>query len=271
MSWWVRLLASTPSIVPSPETLRVSASPQDGGEETTAHSCGTCEQTRCFRHEHAPAPAGRTAYLVDENWPELRAYVARGARRRRRAGAAAGRGALAAGRYAWETDGFARVVPATAAALARSLRLRVAADGPARRAAELRSAEALARRLAQALTPEVTEVVVAQSLLPFLWRDGQNAAAAAYPERRTLADFRADAALVAAETEALAAADGIVTPHAEIAALFWRACGAARLGKAEGVGCAMRAIVPKRIAFVGPTIARKGAYEVARGRRGRSI
>ncbi len=279
----VRLLASTPSIVPSPETLRVSASPQEGGEETTAHSCGTCEQTRCFRHEHAPAPAGRTAYLVDENWPELRAYVARGRGDGDVLALPLDGARWRAGRYAWETDGFARVVPATAAALARSLRLRVAADGPARRAAELRSAEALARRLAQALTPEVTEVVVAQSLLPFLWRDGHlggrrfavlmtrmpmaeiearlNAAAAAYPERRTLADFRADAALVAAETEALAAADGIVTPHAEIAALFGER--AVRLDWARPKG-RMRdaAIVPKRIAFVGPTIARKGAYEV---------
>src|SRR5579862_105567 len=80
------------------------------------------------------------------------------------------------------------------------------------------------------------------------------------PERETLADFRADPALVAAESEALAAAARIVTPHADIAALFgeravlldWAAVPA-RFKHVPG---------SRRIAFAGPTIARKGAYEV---------
>jgi glycosyltransferase involved in cell wall biosynthesis len=258
---------------------RETTSPQGGGE-----SCGTCDETSCFRHEgKLSVTAGRTAFVVDENWPEFRAYVTRtrkddgvlalpldGARWRTQ-------------RYAWKTGGFARVEAATAAALARSLALRFAKPGPATRAAELRGAEALAARLARALTADVTDVVVAQSLLPYLWRDGHlggrrfavlmtrmpmaeiqarlNAAASLHPERKTLADFRADAALVTAETEALAAADAVVTPHAEIAALF--GARAERLDwhrSAPRVSDAAR--VAKRIAFVGPTIARKGAYEV---------
>jgi len=84
-----------------------------------------------------------------------------------------------------------------------------------------------------------------------------DAASRAHPGRATLADFRADAA---AETEALAATDTIVTPHAEIASLFgdravllpWTT-PKLRFKYAPG---------SRRIAFAGPTIARKGAYEL---------
>src|SRR5262249_3391318 len=38
-----------------------------------ASTCGTCEQTTCFRHERtARETRGRTAYLLDECWPEFR-------------------------------------------------------------------------------------------------------------------------------------------------------------------------------------------------------
>src|SRR6185437_1088573 len=65
--------------------------------------------------------------------------------------------------------------------------------------------------------------------------------------------------IVEAETEALARAEAIVTPHAEIAALFegravrldWMRPAAAPPGPPHGV-----------IAFPGATIARKGAYEL---------
>ena len=271
----VRLLVREEApLVPSLRELRTTTS-----SELEANNCATCDETACFRHEaRFAAPARGTAFLVDENWPEFRDYVAR-ARREDDVLALPLNGARAA-RYAWPADGFARVVPATLTALARSFALRRAKDGPARRAAELRGAQALARRLARALTPDVTAVVVAQSLLPYLWRDGHlggrrftvlmtrmpmgeiearlNAAAAAHPQRRTLADFRADAALVAAEREALAAADAIVTPHTEIAALFGDR--AVRLDWQLPAPRPHGAAVAKRIAFPGPTIARKGAY-----------
>jgi VanW like protein len=255
---------------------------QDTGE--AIESCDTCDETSCFRHEHKPpAPAGRTAFLVDENWPEFRDYISRtrkdgdvlslpidGARWRMP-------------RYAWETKGFAHIRTASVPALARSVAQRFAAQGPARRKLELRSAERIARTLARLLTPDVTALCIAQSLLPTLWRDGHlggrefsvlmtrlpmaeiqsrlDVAARAHSERKTLADFRADPALIAAEREALEAADAIVTPHAEIARLFGERAvlldwhmpkSASRCGE----------IVPRRIAFPGPTIARKGAYEL---------
>jgi len=251
-----------------------------------AATCGTCEQTTCFRHEGvAPEARGRTAYLLDECWPEFREYV----RNVRDAGDVLGialdgaRFGLA--RYAWDTRGFAKVVTAPLAAAGRALALRrLKQQGPARRAAELRGAARLARRLARALTPDVTEVCVAQSLLPFLWREGHlggrrftvlltrlpmhllharlDAAAAAHPERASLADFRAPDWLIEAEREALAQAERVVTPHAELADLFadkalrvaWQLPPARPGGREKAA--------PRRIAFPGPTVARKGAFEL---------
>jgi hypothetical protein len=267
-------------------SLRASTSPQGGGYDQ-AQSCGTCNETNCFRHEgRNAAPVGRTAFLVDENWPEFRAYVT--GTRRNDDVLALPMNSSRSPRYAWETDGFARVAPATFTALMRSTRLRFAKGAPARRAAELGGAEALARRLARALTPDVTDVVVAQSLLPFLWREGHlggrrfsvlmtrmpmaeiearlNTAAMRHPEHRSLSDFRADPALIADERGALAAADAIVTPHAEIAALFGE-----RAGRLDWVRPKTTArtdtIVSRRVAFPGPTIARKGAYELREAAR----
>jgi hypothetical protein len=272
---------AAPTRPPSLFELRRTTSPQG---DATANTCGECQETNCFRHEgKLNVIAGCTAFLVDENWPEFRAYVS---------GANKDGDVLAlpldgkrwrAVRYAWPTKGFARVATATPAALLRSLSLRFAKPGPDTRAAELRGAEQLARRLARALTADVTDVVVAQSLLPHLWRRGHlggrrftvlmtrmpmaeiqarlNGAAASHPERRSLADFRADAILVAAETDALTAADAVVTPHSEIAALF-----GARAVRLDWHRPAPRVVatprVAKRIAFVGPTVARKGAYEI---------
>jgi glycosyltransferase involved in cell wall biosynthesis len=133
------------------------------------------------------------------------------------------------------------------------------------------------------LREDVTDVCVAQSLLPFLWRAGHlggrrfsvlltrppmhliharlDAAAAAHPERASLADFRAPDWIVAAEREALAQAERIVTPHAELADLFG--------DRAQRLPWQAASVVPMRphpatkcIAFPGPTVARKGAFEL---------
>jgi hypothetical protein len=155
--------------------------------------------------------------------------------------------------------------------------------------AEQTGAQRIAARLSRLLTPEVTKVIVAQSLLPFPWREGHlggrevdvlmtrlpmgelharlDRALAAHPERSTLGDFRAAQELVNAEAEALAYASRIITPHAEIAGLYpdkaitlaWRR---PPLRPAVRPGPAAR-----RTAFPGPTVARKGAYEVREAAR----
>jgi hypothetical protein len=249
-----------------------------------AASCGDCGQTQCFRHEAAHAPVGCTAYLVDDNWPEFDRYLQSVKGERDILCAPIDGRCWKLSRYGWNPAGFADVRHATITTLLRSLRSRrLAQQGPARRQAELDASEALATRYARSLGPEVTDVCVAQTLLPYLWRDGHlagrrfrvlmtrlpmadmqarlDAAGRAHPERKTLSDFRADPKLVTLESEALAAADAIVTPHAEMASLF-----GARAIKLDWIvprtPAIDRAPVAERIAFVGPTVARKGAYEL---------
>ena len=253
---------------------------------TVARSCATCADTTCHRHERAPAIAarGRTAYLLDENWPEYRGYLRRAHRRDDVLGIPLDGSRWRLPRYSWDTAGFAHVGSAPLQTLSRAFTTRrLQAQGPARLMAQLAGAQALAGRLARLLDADVSDVCVAQSLLPWLWQDGLlggrgfrvlmtrmpmkalqqrlDNAARAHPERSSLADFRAPAWLVEAEAQALDAADVIITPHEEIARLFpgkvlrldWHA---------PAMPTKPSEPLPRRIAFPGPTIARKGAYEL---------
>jgi hypothetical protein len=254
-----------------------------------ADDCGSCGQTTCHRHEDplklvgAPRVLGRTAFLLDEAWPEFRTYVEQRRAQGDRLGIPADGNRWNKPRYAWPTEGFDKPVIATATSLIHAIRARGHTANGKRVAAQLRRCQAVAAQLSRTLTPDVTEVCVAQSLLPFLWKMGVlggrrvtvlmtrmpmeklqtrlDRAAQAHPERVTLADFRAPADLVAAEKAALDAAERIVTPHALVASQF--------PGKAELLDWHMPSALrtprtPKRrsIVFPGPSIARKGAYEV---------
>jgi hypothetical protein len=250
-------------------------------------SCTSCGDDACFRHVDAwrePA-VGRTAHLVDAWWPEFDRYLLVV----RRAGDVLGipldGRRLGKPAYAWTTDGAARVHQSWRVALVRAWRSRrLAAQGAARQRALLASAAELAESYAPLLRYDVTHLVVAQNLLPFLWRGGHlggrtfdvlmaappmgelharlDAAARLHPASPTLADFRADQALVRDEARALACARRIVTPHGDLAALF--------PGRAEVLDWAIPApSAPRpnagprpRIVFPGPTVGRKGAYEL---------
>jgi hypothetical protein len=264
------------------------ADPKDVAPLAFARSCASCDEVDCFRHEVGEvATGGHTAFVVDGAWPEFTRYVA--GRR--------GEGDVIAlpldgrrwgrARYGWETAGFSEVIEAPLQAARRALAWRTTpVQGPARRLAEVRTSAAIAAALAPRLGPKITDLAVSQSLAPFLWRGGWlggrtfrvlmsrlpiadlearlDAAFAAHPDRATLADYRAHAWLVESEAEALAAAEAVVTPHAEIAALFgaravrlpWDAPPAPAWTPGAGV-----------IAFPGPTVARKGAYEVREAAR----
>jgi hypothetical protein len=259
-------------------------------ERAAAHSCGTCAATTCFRHERSPTSrANRTAFLVDEVWPEFTAFVGdtrasgdeiglpmpdRWTRDRRRT---------------WPVTAFDRVHSAPLPALARSLRTRFAKPGAPKRRAESFGSALIAQWLGAQLSPEVTNLCVAQSYLPHLWKAGHlggrrfsvlmtrppmqvlherlDAAFAIHPDRATLADFRAARELVAFEAKALERAEMIATPHPEIAALFpgrallmpWNEPSVPTLETAPPTS--------RRIAFPGPTLARKGAYEVREAAR----
>lgn len=225
------------------------------------------------RHGVLDVPAERTAWVLDDAWPETASMVA--------AARAPGDQLLAPGlwgarptRYAWPEPAQHR---ASRAMLARHLAMRrvARASGAERQRAYL----AHDRRIAHALSPAIDwrarHLVVAQAWLPWLDEIGVlggrsfdvvmnryplaeihrllDEAAAELGPSPTIADFRADTALVARETELLANARRIVTPHHGIAVLFGER--ALRLAWHKPEPRPRR--TGSRTAFLGPTIARE--------------
>src|SRR5262249_22019267 len=163
----VRLWGVDPMPVRAPATAMVEL------PRLAAFSCATCNETSCHRKERPRAVPGRTAFILDEATPEFRGLVA--ARRRPNDVLAVPLDGDRWGKpnYGWATAHFARVVTATGTAILCGLLARRGKATPGSRvAAELRRADILASRLARALQPDVTDVVLSQSLLPHLWRSG---------------------------------------------------------------------------------------------------
>jgi hypothetical protein len=101
-----------------------------------------------------------------------------------------------------------------------------------------------------------------------LLHDRLNWAAQQHPESPTLGDFRADPALVAAETEALQAARLLLTPHAEIAERF---CDRAIQLPWQIPSVNTQIRHSDRILFPAATVGRKGAYELRQVARSLSL
>ena len=252
-------------------------------------SCETCGVESCFRHlESGSAPSrGITAWLVDAWWPEFDRYL----HAERRSGdwlfTPLDSVRLHVGPYRWNSSGFARVRQAPLEVLHRSLvSRRLAAQGAARQRALLRLDAALARRFTNAIPAIATHLVISQNLLPFLWRAGVlggrtfdvmmtrlplaelqatlDCAHAVHPESRTLADFRADPALLADESAALVAARHWITPHSALA----RMAGARAIKLDWHLPSAIQRVpLGRDITFPATTLGRKGAYFVRNAAR----
>lgn len=259
------------------------------GASAAPQSCVTCDEHGCFRYvERKTTDFGRSAYLLDEYYPEFNDYIL-GERREQDLLAVPLDGKkFRKGNYAWSTENFRHVRQSRLVTLWRAYQSRkLAVQGAARQRALLAHSERLARSYSALLTYDITHVTVSQNLLPFLWRDGYlggrtfdvlmttlplarlherlDAAFALHPESKTLTDFRADEWLVCSESEALRCARRIITPHSEIAALYenkvmplnWTMPGKAKKLQPKRV-----ATHAAKIAFPASTIGRKGAYEL---------
>jgi hypothetical protein len=267
--------------------------PKQGGKGP--NNCLSCNVIQCFRHEKPAAHTAETAVLVDAFVPELDRYIQSVRGERDTIFLPLDGKRFAKPNYAWTLAGFARVRTSTIATLLRAWKSRRLADqGAARQEALLGSAERLARSYARRLAPEATHVVVAQALLPYLWRDGHlkgrsfdvlmtvlpmkelqlrlDRAAARHPASKTLGDFRADPALVAAEAAALERARKIVTAHAEIAALYPIKAVALEwtMPSAASAAAPARGAKPM-VVFPAATLARKGAHELRAALKGLAV
>lgn len=145
--------------------------------------------------------------------------------------------------YAWSPPESSRVQYATLPTLLRSFRQRrLPAQGAIRQRALLGGDRQLAEHYRRKLSPECRHLVISQNLLPHLWEMGVlggrtfdvlmerwpleelqrrlNEAYQRHPNSPTLGDFRADPMLVRLESEALARAGKLITPHRAIAKYF---------------------------------------------------
>lgn len=252
------------------------------------HDCHTCGQDECSRHTVPTAAQRRsrerTAFLVDDRWPEFNSLLQQRVRPGDLLLLPLDGQRLRRPRYAWTTKNF-EVHQHPRAALLRALHSRRLADqGAARQRVLLAGDDRLAEAMARSLPPGVRHLVVAQNLLPALWRRGAlggrrfevlltrlplaelharlDRAAAAHQTSPTLADFRGEPWRVQAERDALAAAERVYTPHSELAPLF--------PGRAEPLAWALPAVSPvprassekPRIHFPASTVGRKGAWEL---------
>jgi hypothetical protein len=259
-------------------------------------NCLSCNVVQCFRHV-APAATrtGETAFLVDGFVPEFDAHIQATRRDGDTLFVPLDGKRLNKPNYAWTLAGFAKLRASTIATLLRAWKSRRLADqGAARQQALLDGAESLARSYARRLPPEATHIVVAQTLLPHLWRDGHlkgrsfdvlmtalpmgelqqrlDRAAQLHPESKTLGDFRADPALVAAESAALERARKIVTAHADIAALFpTKAVTLEWIAPKAAPAAAPARGAKARIVFPASTLGRKGAYELRAALKGLDV
>jgi len=225
------------------------------------------------RHAVDSPLAERTAYVMDDTWPEYASMVAASLRAEDQL-LVPGLPVARPSRYCW--PGPARHSAALATARRHLAMRRVArASGAVRQQAYLAADRAVARALAREIDYRAGHLVVAQAWLPWLGDAGMlggrsyDVAMSRYPfaeiHRRldeaaaeigvsaTIADFRADPDLVARETALLAGARRIVTPHHDIADLF----------PTKALRLAWHRPAPTtpargdRIAFLGPTIARQ--------------
>lgn len=243
-------------------------------------SCFTCDQTDCARHVADAFNVAKTAFLLDECQPEfvrlVRDYIKdtdqvllpfvseRGWNK---------------SRFGTERD----VYYSPYFRLRRSLGLRWSVfRGITVAQTHFELARALAKSYERRIDYRAEHLCVAQSLLPHLWRSGAlggrtfdvlmqrlpvacleqqlDVAARLYPQSKTLIEFRAPRWFAEAEQEALPAARTLFTPHLQIAALYentvylpWEAAPTLRNtnGKHRDL-----------LVFMGPTLARKGAYAV---------
>lgn len=121
-------------------TPAVSAAPQN---------CMTCHVHACFRHvEHKATDFARSAFLVDEYYPEFNSHLLAARRERDLLAVSLDGKRFGKGNYAWSTEGFRDVRQSRLATMFRAYQSRrLAMQGAARQHSLLAGSERLARRL----------------------------------------------------------------------------------------------------------------------------
>lgn len=251
------------------------------------NDCYSCGNFECHKHPDRSvrkSPTAITTYMLDEKWSEYEAYIKTTSQASDhfilpfRQG-----GWIKINRYLWTMAGRRNVTPVAWVVSMRSLALRILSKAKYNVfSLTLKLDKNVAEKMVRRIPIESTHIVISQNLLPFVWKSGAlggrtfdvlmtrlpmeklherlDSAHALHTDSPTLRDFRAPTELVTLESEALTKARHIITPHAEIAAIFsnksirleWTYPKVVRQERANG----------SKVLFPGSSLGRKGAYEV---------
>lgn len=238
-------------------------------------SCASCDETGCAMnrlHGVLDLPEVRTSYILDDVWPETASMIASLVQ--------PGDQLLAPGlwgprpaRYRWPARTDHRA-PVETALRHLAMRRVARAQGAIRQRAYLDHERRIARALARSIDWRAGHLVIAQAWLPWLDEAGAlggrsfdvvmrrypmaeihrllDTAAAEIGGSATIADFRADPALVERESALLARARRVITPHHGVAALYG--------DRAVRLAWHLPTVTARpgaRLAFLGPTIGRE--------------
>lgn len=253
-------------------------------------TCTDCGVTSCFRHipSIGTSRSAKSAFLIEECWPEFNEFTNQ---------VKADKDDLFIPwhstrlhyfpRYNWDAGEHSKIIAANATTILSSVKARFGqSEHVPAIAVQMSRSQELAKYYGERLSPSVANLYVAQTLLPFLWRSGDlggrrfsvfltrwpmyllhqrlDSLATRFPQRATFREFRAPEWMVEAEAEALEHAETVITPHAFIADLIPH--------KVQSLDWKMpKAIQHPRgscIVFPGPTVARKGAYELRQSLEG---
>jgi VanW like protein len=227
------------------QTAPVTTAPEVLRPVAHLNNCLSCGVTSCFRQQQSSVPQGRTAYLLDDYWPEFDRYLQTHRTDQDYLLLPVAGKRIKKANYAWNTNGFSRVDQyrsILALRAAQSILLRIARQGAKFQQLLRSQSRYLARIYGRSLTLDTTHLVVMQSLLPHLWQAGYlqgrsfdvlmtalpmqmlqarlDVAATQHPQSPTLNNFRVSPSVSAEEIAALQQAKHIITPHAELATLW---------------------------------------------------
>lgn len=208
------------------------------------HNCLSCGVTSCFRSQVPDRSIqARTGYLVDDWWPEFDRYIQTVRTERDRLYLPIDGRTFRKQNYSWNTTGFDKTRQQWGLVLNRAYKSRrLAKQGAARQRELMAQSRQLALKYGETLSPEITHLVIAQSLLPWLWEAGYlggrtfdvllttlpiqylqerlDLAYKSHPSSSTLGDFRAATEVAELEMSALSRARKLITPHSDLAKLF---------------------------------------------------
>jgi hypothetical protein len=183
--------------------------------------------------------------------------------------------------YHWQLPPKVRAFVHPLMLLRRSMAMRALNGGGQRQAVQEMYDRKFADTYARRIPATVTHLFIWQNLLPFLqlnkalggrtytilaWRAPRHVlhslldqAQALWPDSKTLDDFRSTAAVVDAEQQAFANSQEIITPNHELVKLYPQKT---RLVPWQWPDSSVTYPKGNAIVFLGPTLARRGAYLV---------